>query len=255
MIIKDFAKLCGCNPQTLRYYDSIDLLKPVKVDIYTGYRHYAPEQALQFLKIKKLQDAMFSIDEIKKLIDCNEDEIYKALSDKIIEQKEILEEIRKTQRSYRKEIKEMREKVDLIKENLMTFSTEIDYVKEFGLTKDEYLEIINGANDLIDDCFTEGNLEINYDDKGYNYEDFDLIFKINGFKSLKEVIKKLPKLDDGEYIFEFETEAEESKNVIYSIVFAELILNRCVDETENSINIRVKMKSDQNCIKVYKKVS
>lgn len=59
MIIKEFAKLCDCNPQTLRYYDSIDLLKPVKVDPYTGYRHYSAEQALQYLKIKKLQDAFF----------------------------------------------------------------------------------------------------------------------------------------------------------------------------------------------------
>lgn len=52
MIIKEFAKLCDCNPQTLRYYDSIDLLKPVKVDSYTGYRYYSAEQALDYLKNK-----------------------------------------------------------------------------------------------------------------------------------------------------------------------------------------------------------
>ena len=32
MTIKEFASLCGCNTQTLRYYDKIDLLKPVKTD-------------------------------------------------------------------------------------------------------------------------------------------------------------------------------------------------------------------------------
>lgn len=32
MTIKEFSRLCGCNPQTLRYYDHVDLLKPVKVD-------------------------------------------------------------------------------------------------------------------------------------------------------------------------------------------------------------------------------
>ena len=31
MTIKEFARLCGCNPQTLRYYDHVNLLKPVKV--------------------------------------------------------------------------------------------------------------------------------------------------------------------------------------------------------------------------------
>lgn len=38
MTIKEFSRLCGCNPQTLRYYDHVDLLKPVKVDSWTGYR-------------------------------------------------------------------------------------------------------------------------------------------------------------------------------------------------------------------------
>ena len=35
--IQGFAKLCGCNPQTLRYYDRIGLLKPARVDEYSDY--------------------------------------------------------------------------------------------------------------------------------------------------------------------------------------------------------------------------
>ena len=64
MTIKEFARLCNCNPQTLRYYDRMDLLKPVKVDPYSGYRYYNEEQAIQYVKIKNLQLAGFSIDEI-----------------------------------------------------------------------------------------------------------------------------------------------------------------------------------------------
>ena len=30
--IQGFARLCGCNTQTLRYYDRIGLLAPAKVD-------------------------------------------------------------------------------------------------------------------------------------------------------------------------------------------------------------------------------
>ena len=52
MTIKEFARLCGCNPQTLRYYDHVNLLKPVKVDQWSGYRFYEEEQALAFVKIK-----------------------------------------------------------------------------------------------------------------------------------------------------------------------------------------------------------
>lgn len=68
MTIKEFAKLCGCNTQTLRYYDKIDLLKPVKVNQWSSYRYYAKSQAIDFVKIKNLQAADFTIDEIKKLI-------------------------------------------------------------------------------------------------------------------------------------------------------------------------------------------
>ena len=40
MTIKDFSALCGCSTQTLRYYDRIGLLKPTRLDNWTGYRHY-----------------------------------------------------------------------------------------------------------------------------------------------------------------------------------------------------------------------
>ena len=49
--IQGFAGLCGCNTQTLRYYDRIGLLIPGKMDPRTGYRYYEEEQALQFGKI------------------------------------------------------------------------------------------------------------------------------------------------------------------------------------------------------------
>ena len=59
--IQGFAKLCGCNTQTLRYYDRIGLLKPAKVDEWTGYRYYEEEQALLFVKIKNLQQVVVGV--------------------------------------------------------------------------------------------------------------------------------------------------------------------------------------------------
>ena len=78
MTIKEFARLCGCNPQSLRYYDHVNLLKPVKVDQWSGYRFYEEEQALAFVKIKNLQKAGFTIEEIKELLDKDNLVIYKA---------------------------------------------------------------------------------------------------------------------------------------------------------------------------------
>jgi DNA-binding transcriptional MerR regulator len=85
MTIKEFARLCGCNPQTLRYYDRMELLKQVKVDSWTGYRYYEDEQALDFVKIKNLQTAGFTIEEIRGLSDASNEEIYSAFEEKIKE--------------------------------------------------------------------------------------------------------------------------------------------------------------------------
>ena len=105
--IQGFAKICGCSTQTLRYYDRIDLLNPVKVDEWTGYRYYEEEQALQFVKIKNLQQADFSIEEIRDLLPGDDDLLMSAFDRKIKEQQEKLERIEEIQRSY------LREKMDM----------------------------------------------------------------------------------------------------------------------------------------------
>lgn len=67
MTIKEFAKLCGCNSQTLRYYDRVGLLKPVRVDRYSGYRFYDEKQAVTFVKIKNLQSALFTKEQLEAI--------------------------------------------------------------------------------------------------------------------------------------------------------------------------------------------
>lgn len=108
MTIKEFARLCGCNPQTLRYYDHVNLLKPVKVDQWSGYRFYEEEQALAFVKIKNLQKAGFTIEEIKELLDKDNHVIYKAFDAKIAEEEKRLQEIKAIQKSYQTEMTDMK---------------------------------------------------------------------------------------------------------------------------------------------------
>ncbi len=105
--IQGFARLCGCSTQTLRYYDRIGLLKPARVDAWTGYRYYEEEQALLFVKIKNLQQADFSIEEIKGLLPGDDDLLTAAFERKIREQEQKLTRIREIQRSY------LREKMDM----------------------------------------------------------------------------------------------------------------------------------------------
>lgn len=42
--IGDFSKLTRVSIRMLRHYDEIDLLKPVEIDPFTGYRYYSEEQ-------------------------------------------------------------------------------------------------------------------------------------------------------------------------------------------------------------------
>jgi DNA-binding transcriptional MerR regulator len=42
--IGDFSRLSQISVKTLRYYDEIGLLKPSKVDQFTGYRLYSADQ-------------------------------------------------------------------------------------------------------------------------------------------------------------------------------------------------------------------
>ena len=111
MTIKHFARLCHCSAQTLRYYDRIGLLKPETVDPWTGYRHYAREQAVDFVKIKNLQAADFTIGEIKDLLHQPEEAIYAAFDRKIEAQEQKLARIKEIQQTY------LREKHDM--ENLI----------------------------------------------------------------------------------------------------------------------------------------
>jgi len=66
--IGDFARLSQVSVVTLRYYDEMDLLKPVKVDHFTGYRYYSADQLPRLNRILALKDLGFSLEQIKFML-------------------------------------------------------------------------------------------------------------------------------------------------------------------------------------------
>ena len=66
--IGDFARLSQVSVVTLRYYDEMDLLKPVKVDHFTGYRYYSADQLPRLNRILALKDLGFSLEQIKLML-------------------------------------------------------------------------------------------------------------------------------------------------------------------------------------------
>lgn len=59
-----FAQACQTTKDTLRHYDEIGLLKPTAVN-ENGYKVYCASQIIDFLTIASLQEAGFSLEEIR----------------------------------------------------------------------------------------------------------------------------------------------------------------------------------------------
>ena len=93
--IGDFANIFNVSVKTIRYYESIGLLIPKYVDIYTGYRYYDENNIYTMQDIISLKNMGFSLEEIKYF---NKDKI----KDKIV--------------NYEQEILKMKEKIKILKQ-------------------------------------------------------------------------------------------------------------------------------------------
>ena len=66
--ISDFAQLSRVSPKALRLYDRMGLLKPMKVDDFTGYRYYSATQLPRLNRILVFKELGFSLEQIAKLL-------------------------------------------------------------------------------------------------------------------------------------------------------------------------------------------
>ena len=73
--IGEFSLLNKVTIKTLRYYNEIGLFIPKVIDKYTGYRYYDEDQLEEFNKISKYKELGFSLEDIKKLKNNNDETI------------------------------------------------------------------------------------------------------------------------------------------------------------------------------------
>lgn len=66
--IGEFSKLSRVTVDTLRHYDALGLLKPAKVDPFTGYRYYSAKQLMPLNRIIALKEVGFSLEEIARIL-------------------------------------------------------------------------------------------------------------------------------------------------------------------------------------------
>ena len=84
--IGDFARLGRVSVVTLRHYDEIGLLTPVRVDPVTGYRYYSPAQISELDHILALKDLGFSLDQIGRVLEgLSPDQLLAMLTSKHLE--------------------------------------------------------------------------------------------------------------------------------------------------------------------------
>lgn len=67
--IGEFSKLSLVSVKALRYYDELGLLKPERVDMFTGYRYYSAQQLSRLNRILALKDMGLSLEQVAQLLD------------------------------------------------------------------------------------------------------------------------------------------------------------------------------------------
>lgn len=66
--ISETAKIVNLTPETLRHYDRINLVKPGKVDKWTGYRYYSMQDIVVLNTIRALRCMDLTLAEIKEIL-------------------------------------------------------------------------------------------------------------------------------------------------------------------------------------------
>jgi DNA-binding transcriptional MerR regulator len=61
--------LSRVSVKTLRYYDELGLIKPARVDEFTGYRYYDHGQYVRLNRVRALRDLGFSLESIAQALD------------------------------------------------------------------------------------------------------------------------------------------------------------------------------------------
>lgn len=67
--ISQTAKIVDMTAEALRHYDRIDLVKPCRVDEWTGYRYYSQQEIVRLNTIRALRCMDISLSEIKAILE------------------------------------------------------------------------------------------------------------------------------------------------------------------------------------------
>ena len=206
--INEFAKLCECSSRTLRYYHEMNVLVPEVVDEKSGYRFYNEAQLEDFTRIRQLQKAGFTIEEIAEN-QHDQDKMYALYEEKLDKWETTLDEMNEMKDVLFPQKKDegfgklwcgaraMEEYIHIFSNCLFQLSE-----KTVEMMCGATLELLSDAspveqlinqtkNSLVDLGYFDNNLK-GFEHCGWKYETH------TGFKSLKELYDSIQELPEKE---------------------------------------------------------
>jgi DNA-binding transcriptional MerR regulator/effector-binding domain-containing protein len=95
-----FARLTGLTVKALRHYDELGVLRPARVDGWTGYRWYERSQVREAVAVRRLRALRVPLDEVATLIRSDDESLREALAvhrarleGELVETRQILTEL------------------------------------------------------------------------------------------------------------------------------------------------------------------
>lgn len=162
--IKEFSYLCKTTIKTLRHYEKVGVLLPKEINSLTGYRFYEKTQIETFQQIKALQEAGFTLKEIKDILySTKESQLNQQILDMISDYNDRLKKLQELKESLREETK-----IELISNpnfimigKYKRLKTRNDYDKEF-IKIDKKIGIYKNVSEKALECYTPGYQEENF---------------------------------------------------------------------------------------------
>ncbi len=148
--IKQAAMACGVTPRTLRYYETLGLFKPEKIDELTQYRYYSSVDITRIILILNLRDASIPLAEIAKYL--NGTTTIKNALQMLYNQKEAIEHSIAA-------LKIHDTPVDSLKPEIITVPERLCLVKKI-IAKD-FSDAASSYWDFLNECILSGKCLIN----------------------------------------------------------------------------------------------
>ncbi len=232
--ISTFSKISNTPIQTLRYYDTLELLKPMSIGKYNSYRYYTNEQLMKLKIIKKLKRMGFKLQEIlsimkkydKKFLILHKERLQKEIDSNLKSMKElelIIQKMDSKSQNFQKELvnlinKEerskinMKEKYNVAKEKLLKCYEEYknDNMEDCFILLEELKNDIFGIDDEMNpfwintagDLFTGITFEIFKNNKPEEVTFLNIFqFRINGEALMENMIEYVDSLSKDSYSY------------------------------------------------------